>query len=416
MADIDADTRNLRGLQGLQELERRNLERLGANLKGPLDLSSRGSQLGGRGSAKTGLGISSGRFIQDLEESQKLQRLQHSQAQRLGTAPRNTLPVRATNTLPARVTNTLPVRATNTLPKMTMEAGKAMVKRVATTLAIGGAGATVGIWGPFAALVTSLSALVAFLQESTELGSGELGEFKYTPGESPDEQVMSVMMPVIEGIEAVSEHLPEEDEIAVQNERLNAFAPAIVPDASQAIPRQPRPAPRPGGDLPPLTVPAPRPDRIALPPGPGPGPAPAPAPAGVRPVVPAGVPAPAPRPAGVPAPAPVPAGVRPGDPASPTAPGQAMITPSLPNRQPIMPSIPERAGLPGQKKPNLLGAETEADVATGSVKTKGGEFYTFEEGSLDALEFREAFKRARAANKQEFTWRGRRYTTLLAGE
>ena len=197
MADIDADTRNLRGLQGLQELERRNLERLGANLKGPLDLSSRGSQLGGRGSAKTGLGISSGRFIQDLEESQKLQRLQHSQAQRLGTAPRNTLPVRATNTLPARVTNTLPVRATNTLPKMTMEAGKAMVKRVATTLAIGGAGASVGIWGPFAALVTSLSALVAFLQESTELGSGELGEFKYTPGESPDEQVMSVMMPVI---------------------------------------------------------------------------------------------------------------------------------------------------------------------------------------------------------------------------
>lgn len=409
MADIDADTRNLRGLQGLQELERRNLERLGANLKGPLDLSSKGSQLGGRGSAKTGLGISSGRFIQDLEESQKLQRLQHSQAQRLGTAPRNTLP--------ARVTNTLPVRATNTLPKMTMEAGKAMVKRVATTLAIGGAGATVGIWGPFAALVTSLSALVAFLQESTELGSGELGEFKYTPGESPDEQVMSVMMPVIEGIEAVSEHLPEEDEIAVQNERLNAFAPAIVPDASQAIPRQPRPAPRPGGDLPPLTVPAPRPDRIALPPGPGPGPAPAPAPAGVRPVVPAGVPAPAPRPAGVPAPAPVPAGVRPGDPAGPTAPRQAMaITPSLPNREPIMPSIPERAGLPGQKKPNLLGAETEADVATGSVKTKGGEFYTFEEGSLDALEFREAFKRARAANKQEFTWRGRRYTTLLAGE
>ena len=407
MADIDADTRNLRGLQGLQELERRNLERLGANLKGPLDLSSRGSQLGGRGSAKTGLGISSGRFIQDLEESQKLQRLQHSQAQRLGTAPRNTLPVRATNTLPARVTNTLPVRATNTLPKMTMEAGKAMVKRVATTLAIGGAGATVGIWGPFAALVTSLSALVAFLQESTELGSGELGEFKYTPGESPDEQVMSVMMPVIEGIEAVSEHLPEEDEIAVQNERLNPYDPERKPGFTA------------GGSSMNRGMPAPR----LRPRSTGAGydaqevsrPALAPRPAPPAPTVPlTGPPALAPRPAPIvpPALAPRPAP----DPASPTAPGQAMITPSLPNRQPIMPSIPERAGLPGQKKPNLLGAETEADVATGSVKTKGGEFYTFEEGSLDALEFREAFKRARALDKPEFTWRGRRYTTKLAGE
>jgi hypothetical protein len=382
MADIDADTRNLRRLQGLQELERRNLERLGANLKGPLDLSSRGSQLGGRGSAKTGFGISSGRFIQDLEESQKLQRLQRSQAQRLGTAPRNTLPVRATNTLPARVTNTLPVRATNTLPKMTMEAGKAMVKRVATTLAIGGAGATVGIWGPFAALVTSLSALVAFLQESTELGSGELGEFKYTPGESPDEQVMSVMMPVIEGIEAVSEFLSEEDEIKVQNERLNAFAPAIVPDASQAIPRQPRPAPRPGGDLPPRPIPAPRPAVVALPPGPGPGPGPAPAPAGV--------PAPAPRPAP--------------DPAGPTAPEQTMITPPAPQRAPILATPPDVQ-------------EDEMDRAVGRTqRTGGGQFPTFEKGGFDSLEFQEAFKRARASGLSEFTWRNRRYTTKLAGE
>lgn len=385
MADIDADTRNLRTLQELQKLNQQHLERYSPNTqKGPLDLSSRGSKLGGRGSARTGFGISSGRFIQDLEESQKLQRLKRSQAQRLGPAA---LRRAARTTLPARVNAPgLPARVNapgNTLPKMTMEAGKAMVKRVATTLAIGGAGATVGIWGPFAALVTSLSALVAFLDETTELGSGELGEFKYTPGESPDEVVMDVMMPVIENIEAVSEFLPEEDEIAVQNERLNAFAPAIVPDASQAIPRQPRPDPtRPG--------PAPRPAGVALPPGPGPGPAPAPAPAAVN----------------------IPS-------AGPTAPGQAIaINPPAPNRQPIMPSIPERAGLPGQRKPNLLGAETEADVATGSVKTKGGEFYTFEQDSVDAKEFREVFATNRKLHGPNhiFTWRGRRYTTKLAGE
>lgn len=372
MADIDADTRNLRTLQELQKLNQQHLERYSPNTqKGPLDLSSRGSQLGGRGSVRTGFGISSGRFIQDLEESQKLQRLKRSQAQRLGPAAMR----RAAS------------RAANSLPELTKQGGERLLNRAFSHITKVGLVRAAALLSGVGILATALTYLI----DATELGVGT------TEGLSDDE-LMAMINPVVDAMDIVGDNLPEEGEVTAQNERLNAYAPAkdIVPGISQAIPRQLRPYPPlsrrddpTAYDVREMIRPQTR----------------RPAPAGVAPPpVPAPRPfAPDPPPPVLPAPAP--AGVRLGDPAGPTAPEQAIaINPPAPQRAPILATPPDVQ-------------EDEMDRAVGRTqRTGGGQFPTFEKGGFDSLEFQEAFKRARASGLSEFTWRNRRYTTKLAGE
>jgi hypothetical protein len=329
--------------------------------------------------------------------------------------------------------------------KLGVDAGKRMVSRAVAAIAVLGLG-TAGL-----AIALKMTPVVGWLagvldaKETAGPGVADFAGIDQDPNSVfPDDMKLSSgdgvysLDSLVNLLDDLGEVLPEEGELTNQVERMNPYAPRGGSSMNRGMPA-PRPRPRSTGadvmdaqdmiggrqqGLTGLRPPTPQP-RMASTPGPL-ATAPQAAPQARPPqTMRDNMGAPVARSAG-PLPSAPQVGARPAGPApmvgppappmaGPTSAGQvSSINLPAPRRDPILAGGIKGGSTPRSTSP--IGAQTEADVATGSVKTQGGEFYQFAKGSMDALEFREAFKRAKAAGLPDFPWRGRRYTTKLAGE
>ena len=328
--------------------------------------------------------------------------------------------------------------------KLGVDAGKRMVSRAVAAIAVLGLG-TAGL--AIALKMTPVVGWLAGVLDAKETAGAGVGDFAGTDQDPnsvfPDDMKLSSgdgvysLDSLVNLLDDLGEVLPEEGELTNQVERMNPYAPRGGSSMNRGMPA-PRPRPRSTGadvmdaqdmiggrqqGLTGLRPPTPQP-RMASTPGPlatapqaapqarppqamrdnmgapvarSAGPLPSAPQVGARPAGPAPMAGPpAPPMAGPPAPPMV----------GPTSAGQvSSINPPAPQRAPIL------AATPGKPPVQV----DEINRASSIQRTGGGTFPTFDKGSFDALEFREAFKRAKSAGLTEFVWRDRRYTTKLAG-